>query len=178
MGFASFLLLQVVLLALVFAMGFVIGRGDDAGEPARAATRRAGGEVLLDDPDGGRLEGGGDPVRTAPGGSSVATPAAGRRPADIAIESAENRVTVMVSQYNDTGYGRDRARDAFAYLASKGYPVVTPRKRNGLIMLFVGAAPSVAELKPLQGELESLRGPQDQPNYFRSPFIVNIDDYL
>ncbi len=191
MGWLPFLAMQLLMVGGAFGLGWIAsGR---ASRPVEAATgpvtaQLPTGGLVLDVPDGGvHPEGAaGSPLRGGRGPAGalgapddlIQAHADSLRDPDLAFDNPDNRFTVVVAQYADTDFGRERAWDTFYYLEECGLPAVTPRARNGTVFLFAGAADEVSGLKEL---LEGVRGLQDRRGRefpFNDAYTANISRFL
>lgn len=195
MGWAPFLLLQAMILAVAFGLGWIASGAKSGGEGALAT----GGELVLDSPDSGPgsegaanaglnspLRGGRAPtvlgnVDPSDGGQAPDAGAkfdSASRSADLAFDDPASRFTVVVAQYNDTTYGRARAWAAFEFLDSQGLPVVSPRARNRVVFLFAGATVERDKLDLLLEKVRSQAGESGRDTPFYDAYVSNISRYL
>ncbi|MGK0217758.1 MAG: hypothetical protein ACI9HE_001237, partial [Planctomycetota bacterium] len=195
MGMVPFLVLQILILGVAFGLGWIASGADRGAAGNGLAAGDAG--MVLDTPgaDGAANAGLNSPLRAgrspaaldavlgSDGAQGQPNEDAGAEldpassPADMAFDNSDSRFTVVVAQYNDTTYGRERAWHAYEFLAGQGLPVVSPRARNRVVFLFAGATADRSELDQL---LEQVRGQADasgRDTPFYDAYVSNISRY-
>lgn len=193
MGWLPFLALQLLMVGGAFGLGWMASgraaRPVEAAGPASASIRPGG--LVLGVPDA--LDAGdspeataGSPLRVGRSGAGALevpedlgqAPADSLRDPDLAFDNPDNRFTVVVAQYADTDFGRERAWDTFQYLEECGLPAVSPRARNGTVFLFAGAADEVSGLKELLEGVRSLQDRRGREFPFNDAYTANISRFL
>lgn len=194
MGWAPFLVLQTMILAVAFGLGWIASGMEGAGAVGGDGVLAAGGGLVLDSPGTKTAASGGlnSPLRFgrtpavlgAVGGSQGGqNPEPGAAldtanwPADLAFDGQASRFTVVVAQYNDTVFGRARAWEAFEFLVGQGLPVVSPRARNRVVYLFVGASAERAELDQVLEQVKDQTGARGREKPFYDAYVSNISRY-
>jgi hypothetical protein len=112
---------------------------------------------------------------SAAGSSGPSQPAVPK--GDEPLYQAANRYTVQAITYGDTELQRGLAWETHRHLRESGFPVFTPYRHRGKIVILVGASAAQAELDPLIERLRKLESPRGELE-FGSAFVVPIENYL
>ena len=167
LGTVPFLLLQLGLMGLVFAMGYLAGQGSDTVLAADGVV-----EVELQAPDASGVE-------AAPLGTQGSQEAAGQPQVsgpEVAFMDPSNKYTVVVFTAENSDFGKNRAWAIHNYLMDQAYPVVRPRLWKGEVKIFVGAAPTTGGLADLEARLRKDLGP-DGTRPFYDAYVDNADRF-
>lgn len=200
MSARTFSVLQALLLASVFFVGWSVGGAGDAtpgneASTARAAGRNAGpGAGPSIDSLGNRAGMGRKPVNSksgkassapsAPAMSNAAPPVTGGlntvdddyTAADRLFQSPGMKYTVLAFTCPNTTEDADKAWDTYDVLRAEGLPAVRPIQRGDRIFVFVGASAKLAELRGTEKRLHELRS-RTGKHVFRGAYPVSIDRY-
>lgn len=184
-GAVPFLLLELVLLVLVFLMGYVTGSNragvgaPGPGEGSGTVEAGTSGPYRLDRPERHSSPGPVLPAREDPAAPEDREAVRGREAtaADAAFLDRANKYTVTVFSADDNEFGEERAWAAYDHLASLGFEPVTPRRWKGLIILFVGAAPTTSELEAVRQRVREVVAADGRGRAFPDAYLDNIDKY-
>lgn len=174
LGTVPFLFLQLGLVGLVFAIGYLAGQGS---APALAAE--GDGEFELQAPGASDPGGSGLPVAaplTTQGPDEAGGPVQGSSPAEVAFMDPSNKYTVVVFTAENSDFGKNRAWAIHDYLVNQSYPVVHPHLWKGEVKIFVGAAPTTGGLADLEARLRKDLGP-DGTRPFYDAYVDNADRF-
>lgn len=159
----------------VLLVGFWLGRLSHGwwGNPAPRADRA---DLAFET----RVAEGGAPA-VQPPSAPEASPAAdaGYTADDLAFLDRANKVSLRAIFFDRTPSGQALALESYRHLRNHGLPAVAPFTAGDLILICVGAAPSVRdpELARLREVLRTLPGPppRSEPSPYASAFLINID---
>jgi len=198
MSARTFIVLQALLLASVFFVGWTVGGVGDSASGDNATTVSAAGRTAgpgsgpaissLGNRAGmGRKPASSTPTPGSPASSAPTTPNAAPSAtqdvatvdddytaADQAFQNPGMKYTILAHTWTNTPEHIGEAWEAYDQLRAEGLPVVRPIQRSDRIYVYVGAAPEDAQLKSMVRRLHELRSPTGR-HAFRSAYLVNIE---
>ena len=198
MSARTFIVLQALLLAIVFFVGWTVGGVGDSASGDSATTASAGDRTAgpgagpsissLGNRAGmGRKPASSKPTPGSPTSSAPTTPnAAPSATQDVAtvdddytaadqkFQDPGMKYTILARTSLNTPEQIGEVWEAYDQLRAEGLPVVRPIQRRGRIYVYVGASPELAPLKSMVRRLHELRSPTGR-HAFRSAYLVNIE---
>jgi len=157
-------LLAVVALALVFALGFALGRStggkvEAASDGAAQTTRRPATPAPR-------------PVTPAPAPENTEPP----RIEESALFDVRNKYTVIVITYDNGAAGQDYAWATYRHLQDQGQPVFPPVVSGKNLLVLVGAAPTSGELENTESAVRALVRDGKKP--YEKAYRARIDKLI